>query len=280
MKDAMVKMEYRGTGRVRLSEFYKRPAGEDVWTFSESASYLRSLGALDETTPSQPSVVMANYINSPSNCIASSGFYSVCCKNECEGLLGHLEENIGRPEAKPATIASLVANLPSQSVTAPLQLSAKLLQRLDDIAATHMGTVPLHSRLFAQWMHHVYPRECQYPHLSGTTDSKLPEEWMEATGRDGTATDAEMEEHISNEVQHVDASGHDLAVEDLTPWCDVEEFFLAQPPASAGSLSSKLRGVALLMAVGSLAYGLISPFTGARSALGGSCKLGNEKYMV
>jgi len=281
MKDALVKMEYRGTGRVRLSDFYRRPAGEDVWTFSESASYLQSLGALDETTPAQPSVVMANYINSPTNCIASSGFYSVCCKNECEGLLGHLEENIGRPEAKPATIASLVANLPSQSVTAPLQLSAKLLQRLDDIAATHMGTVPLHSRLFAQWMHHVYPRECQYPHLSGTTDSKLPEEWMEATGHDGTATEEEMQEHIASAVQHVDASWHgDLAVEDLTPWCEVEEFIVAQPPRSAGSMSPVLRSVALLMAVGSLAYGLIRPFKGGWSALGGSGKLGNEKYMV
>merc|ERR1719272_2230950 len=49
MKDALVKMEYRGTGRVRLSDFY-RPALNGAWTFQESESYLRSLGALDETT--------------------------------------------------------------------------------------------------------------------------------------------------------------------------------------------------------------------------------------
>jgi len=204
MKEKLVKMEYRGTGRVRLSDFY-RPALDGAWTFQESSGYLRSLGALDESDPANPSVMMVNYINSPSNCIASSGFYSVCCKNECEGLLGHLEENIGAPDAKPATIAGLVTNLPSQSVTAPQKISANLLQRLDDIAATHMGTVPLQSRLFAQWMHHVYPRECPYPHVSGTTDAKLPEEWKEATGEDGTATKEEIDAHVSRLVSTIDA---------------------------------------------------------------------------
>merc|ERR1719162_979921 len=158
MKDALVKLEYRGTGRVRLSDFYK-PALEGVWAFQESTSYLRSLGALDETSPSEPSVVMVNYISSATNCIASSGFYSVCCKNECESLFGHLEQKIGAPEANAATIAGLVVNLPSQSVVTPVQLSAKLLQRLEDIATMHKGSVPLHGRLFAQWMHHVF-KDC------------------------------------------------------------------------------------------------------------------------
>jgi len=289
MKDALVKLEYRGTGRIRLSDFYK-PALNSVWTFSESASYLRSLGALDETPPSQPSVLMVNYINSPTNCIASSGFYSVCCKNECEGLLGHLEDNIGAPEAKSATIAGFVANLPSQSITTPLQLSAKLLQRLDDIAATHMGKVPLHGRLFAQWMHHVYPRECPYPHISGTVDSKLPEEWLSADGSEVTATEDEMFEHIARATEHVDAPGHgDLAVEDLTPWSEEEELIVVRPrwhsvdeeslPFS-GWISSVLRSMAFLAASGSLAYGLMSQLKGGGSALGGSGAFGNEKYMV
>jgi len=289
MKDSLVKLEYRGTGRVRLSDFY-RPALDGVWTFSESASYLRSLGALDESISTQPSVFMVNYINSPTNCIASSGFYSVCCKNECEGLLGHLEEKIGAPEAEPATVAGLIANLPSQSVTAPLQLSAKLLQRLDDIATTHMGKDPLHGRLFAQWMHHVYPRECPYPHISGTTDSKLPEEWVEATGIAGIATEEEMKKHIARAAQHLDAPGHgDLAVEDLTPWSQEEELIVVKPQwrsvydeglHSSGVMPRVLRSMALLAASGALAYGLISQLKGGVSALGGSGALGNEKYMV
>merc|ERR1719247_3511717 len=117
-------MEYRGTGRVKLADFYK-PALDGSWTFQESVGYLRSLGLLDETDASQPSVMIANYIVSHANCIASSGFYSVCCKNECEGLLGHLEQKIGAPEAKPATISVLISNVPSPTVT---KVSSSLLQ--------------------------------------------------------------------------------------------------------------------------------------------------------
>merc|ERR1719272_2459832 len=178
MKETMVKMEYRGTGRVRLADFYNKPAS-GVWQFQESSTYLRALGALDESDPSQPSVMLANYIAAPANCIASSGFYSVCCKSECEGLQGHLEEKIGAPEAKADTIATLISFMPLNAAT---KLSTKLRQRLDGIAAHHGSMVPVHGRLFAQWMHHIYPRECPYPHISGTTDATLPEEWMETIG--------------------------------------------------------------------------------------------------
>jgi len=278
-------MEHRGTGRVRLSDFYK-PALDGVWTFQESSGYLRSLGALDESDPQQPSVMMVNYIISPSNCIASSGFYSVCCKNECEGLLGHIEESIGAPEAKPATIASIVGSLPSQTVTSPQKLSANLLQRLDDIAATHMGTIPLHSRLFAQWMHHVYPRECPYPHVSGTTDSKLPEQWMEASGEDGTATKEEMMQHVSSASNATDAPVlGDLAVEDIMPWSHEEEMCVVRPvnvdeqllPTS--SKSTALRSLALLAAAGSFAYAAVQTLQ-SKSSLHASGVLGNEKYLV
>jgi len=285
MKASLMKMEHRGTGRVRLSDFYK-PALDGVWTFQESSGYLRSLGALDESDPQQPSVMMVNYIISPSNCIASSGFYSVCCKNECEGLLGHIEENLGAPEAKPVTIASLVGNLPSQTIAAPQKLSANLLQRLDDIAATHMGTVPLHSRLFAQWMHHVYPRECPYPHVSGTTDSKLPEEWMEASGDEGTATKEEMMQHVSRATNATDSSLQgDLPVEDIMPWSHEEEMCVLRPvnvdqqflPTS--STSTALRGLALLAAACSFAYAAVQSLR-SKSSLCGSGVFGNEKYLV
>merc|ERR1719498_2326148 len=195
MKQTLTKMEYRGTGRVRLADFYK-PALDGAWTFQESASYLRALGALDESDPAQPSVMMVNYITSATNCIASSGFYSVCCKNECEGLLGHIEEKIGAPEASPATISALIENLPSQTISAPQKLSSSLLNRLNEIAAGHGGMVPLHGRLFAQWMHHVYPRECPYPHVSGTTDAMLPDVFMDESGSDPTATEEEMKQYV------------------------------------------------------------------------------------
>jgi len=271
LKGKLMDMEYRGTGRVKLSDFYK-PALGGAWTFQESVGYLRSLGLLDESDPIQPSVMIANYVTSKSNCIASSGFYSVCCKNECEGLLGYIEENIGASEAKPAAIAALVANLPSSTVhlvpnasgTAPATLSTNLLQRLDDIAANHAGTVPLHGRLFAQWMHHVYPRECPYPHISGTTESKLVDEWMDQSGTEGVASEEEMRQFVT-QTENVSTIlvQADLPVEDIMPWSPEEELVVVGPLTSeeilrpAASTPAAMRSVALLAIAGSLSFAMI-----------------------
>merc|ERR1719408_623201 len=122
IKSSLVKIEEPGTGRVRLSDFYK-PAMDGQWQFQESIAYLRQLGALDEIDPEKPRVIIANYITSPSNCIASSSFYSVCCMDECESLLGHLEKQIAAPEATAARIAMLVSELSSSTIAAPRQLS-------------------------------------------------------------------------------------------------------------------------------------------------------------
>ena len=50
------------------------------------------------------------------------------------------------------------------------------MARLDEIASLHAGPVPLHSRLFRQWMHHAYPRECPYPHEAGDLSVKIAKE--------------------------------------------------------------------------------------------------------
>merc|ERR1719498_1117598 len=56
LKNALVKVEDRGSGRVRLSDFYKPAAnGEDgSWQFQESVGYLRTLGTLDESKADEP----------------------------------------------------------------------------------------------------------------------------------------------------------------------------------------------------------------------------------
>merc|ERR1719198_148069 len=267
LKDKLMNMEYRGTGRVRLADFYK-PALDGAWTFQESSGYLRSLGLLDESDPNQPSVMIANYVTSQANCIASSGFYSVCCKNECEGLLGHLEQHIGASEAAPATIANLIATLPSSTVPAQ-QVSASLLQRLQDISSNHGGMVPLHSRLFAQWMHHVYPRECPYPHITGTSESKLPEEFAANSGNDAGATHEEMLQFVSQSDNVTDSEAKfDLPVEELMPWSSEEELFVVRPLAhapfgSAASTTPATRSMVLFAAAGSLAFVLIQSMKGS-----------------
>merc|ERR1719352_768084 len=169
IKSSMLKIEIPGTGRVHLSDFYK-PALGGQWQFQESVPYLRQLGALDETDSANPRVIIANYLSSPTNCIASSSFYSVCCLDQCEGLLGHLERQIAAPEAASTQIANIVSQLASSSVAAPRKLPQALLDRLEEITSHHGGTVPLHGRLFSQWLHHAFPRECPYPHVSGTTN--------------------------------------------------------------------------------------------------------------
>merc|ERR1719183_1611891 len=270
LKDKLVQMEYRGTGRVKLSDFYKPAAFDGSWTFQESVGYLRALGLLDESDPHQPSVMIANYITSQANCIASSGFYSVCCKNECEGLLGHLEQNIGAFEAKPAAIASLIAKLPSSTITTPQNPAGSLLQRLDDIAATHGGMVPLHSRLFAQWMHHVYPRECPFPHISGTTDAQSAGQFQEESGVEAQASDEEMMQYVTLPQNTTDReTKSDLAVEEVMSWSSEEELFVVRPlpklPTpwdSATSAPGVVRSAALLAAAGSLAFGLIQTMKG------------------
>jgi len=262
LKKKLMNMEYRGTGRVKLSDFYK-PALDGAWTFQESTSYLRTLGLLDESDVDQPSVMIAtNYVTSEANCIASSGFYSVCCKNECEGLLGHLEESIGAHEAKPSKIAALVSNISSSTVDTPV-LSSALLKRLDEIAAGNGGMVPLHGRLFAQFMHHVYPRECPYPHMSGVAESKGARDYKKESGLDSTASTEEMMQYVAQSENATSDYVDDLAVEDVSPWTSEEELFVSRAesllPATLdhSSIPALFRSAALIASSGLLAVGLI-----------------------
>jgi hypothetical protein len=261
MKHDLMSMEYGSTGRIKLSDFYK-PALNGSWQFQESVGYLRELGVLEETESKEPRVMIANYMLAPANCIATSGFYTVCCKNECDALLGQLERKIAAPEADPMTIAAIVADLPSATVSAPRTLSASVLERLQVIASSHGGTVPIHGRLFAQWLHQAYPRECPYPHISGTTTPTLPEEWYEASGSDVIASDEEMRQYIqwSSNSSRVSAS-----VEDLMTWSSEEELLVVRPASGSSEFASDLstttpgskKSMLLLSFAGSLAYAVI-----------------------
>jgi len=272
MKENLVKIEDSGTGRVLLADFYK-PAIGGQWQFQESVAYLRQLGALDESNPSRPSVIIANYINSPTNCIASSSFYSVCCMDECEGLLGHLEQKIAAPEATSTRIAHLVSELSSSSVVAPRKLAPVLLDRLGEIAAGHGGSVPLHGRLFAQWMHHAFPRECSYPHLSGTTNPLTPDEWLESTGGETTATEEEMQIHVEQTLAAPVQQGSNAA---SLPWSPEEELLVARPAMQSDH--GITRNAIMFMAVGSIAFGMVRNALAPRAVT--TKASGCEKYMV
>merc|ERR1719293_279780 len=205
MKNALVDLS-DGLGRVRLSNFYET-ALNSSHHFSESPEYLRFLGLLDETDPGKPSVILTNYMYSRSNCLASSSLYSVCCIDECEPLMASLERSIANPVADPQRIAELVASLPSDTVSAPRELPALLRRRLDDIAGRHTGSVPLHGRLFAQWMHHAFPNECPYPHTSGSLAAPLtPEEWRHAEPDKAVSASTEQKQAFIQAASSLNAS--------------------------------------------------------------------------
>jgi len=205
--------------------------------------------------------------------------------DECESLLGHLEQQIVSPEATATKIATLVSELASSSVAAPRKLPQALLDRLGEIAAEHGGSVPLHGRLFAQWMHHAFPRECPYPHLSGTTNPQTPDEWLESTGAETTATNEEMLVHVDKaepELASV-ANVTEQVVEEMPslPWSPEEELLVVRPPqmqaAPSNTWLAGMRNALLFMSMALVAFGLVRNSFATRSAGGG---VSAEKFLV
>jgi len=265
MKTKLISMGDGGIGRVPLANFYKTSIDGDTFEFQESEGYLRELGALDDTDPSHPTVIIPNYIQSATNCIASESLYSVCCLNECEQLMSHLEKEIDAPEAEPSRIAAIVAGLPSSTVEAPRSLSTTLLGRLDEAASTHGGTVQLHGRLFGQWMHHAFPRECPFPHVAGVTNPQTPDEWMATQGTESFATKAEMRRYT--EV----AKPRNEELQELNHWISEEELlvpFPAKPEKGSRSMLWFVFSVVMLSAaLVSVASRAAAPVKIAKAAL-------------
>jgi len=224
MKEALVSMDKHNTGRVPLSMFYNTAINTD-WRFGESESYLRELGALDETSSWRGSqVIIPNYLQSTSNCIVSSPHYLICCVNECESLLGELEIAIGSPTALPSTIISLVRNMTAQQSIdddgAP-HLDQHILSQLDKVAENHNGRVPLHGRLFAQWLHYVFPRECPFPYKQGAVTTATPSEY----GDEFIASKEDMTKHAST-ASDVNMSVGKEELQWMSQWSEDEELMV------------------------------------------------------
>merc|ERR1719323_111524 len=82
--------------------------------------------------------------------------------------------------ATPKQIVAVVGNMSAQEVLDddfPPPLERSLLAQLDSIAKVHNGQVPLHGRLFAQWLHYLYPHQCPFPHKMGQASAITPAEY-------------------------------------------------------------------------------------------------------
>eukprot|EP00421_Protoceratium_reticulatum_P051362 CAMPEP_0168441508 /NCGR_PEP_ID=MMETSP0228-20121227/43527_1 /TAXON_ID=133427 /ORGANISM="Protoceratium reticulatum, Strain CCCM 535 (=CCMP 1889)" /LENGTH=489 /DNA_ID=CAMNT_0008455837 /DNA_START=54 /DNA_END=1520 /DNA_ORIENTATION=- len=186
MRGSLMALDPAGTGRVPLSIFYSQSNTAD-YQFTESVEYLRDIGALEEATGGGAAVRIANYMAGPSNCIASSSYYSVCCLSDCDRLMNELEGSIQAPAAAPERLLGLAGNLSERELAEPLQA------KLRAVAERHGGAVPLHGRLFAQWMHFAFPSECPYPHITEDVAVLTPGHWK---GRPSTEPEEERERHI------------------------------------------------------------------------------------
>jgi len=259
-------------GRVPIEVFYGS-ALSGTWQFSESVDYLRQLGVLDETVPSQTNVIIPNYIAGASNCFGSSSYYAVCCINECESLMRTIEKGTAAPTATPSQIASLVASMSSDTVEAPRYLSESLLLHLNDIAGQHDGQVVLHGRLFAQWMHHAFPHECPFPHKTGTTVQLPVDEWMDKTGKDAVFDFDDMRKNMADatqrrirEANRTGVHNAALMMDQRLPWVTEEEIFIdvprsvkaLEPPAWVSN-----QGIMLVMVLVSMAISLMGKMSSA-----------------
>jgi len=252
MKNTLVSMDKHATGRVPLSRFYGTALDTD-WRFGESEAYLRELGALDESSSWMGAqVIIPNYIQATSNCIISRPHYLVCCSNECETLLGELESAIRAPSALPSTILSIVRGMTSQTTLdddEPAHLDKSMVSQLEEVAKGHGGMVPLHGRLFAQWLHYVFPRECPFPQKMGTVSAATPSEF----GEQYIASAEDMEKHASNATDvHLD---YDKELHWMSQWSPDEELMVDYKPVGTSWVNSFFFVVGSLLLVGGGLYG-------------------------
>jgi hypothetical protein len=264
-----------GEGRIRISDFYAKALNEGKWQFSESVDYLRQLGALDESDASNLRVIIPNYVSGPSNCVASSAYYSVCCVDECESILGRLEDMVAAADATPDTILQLIPTIASATKQSDRKIPDWLKQRLHEVASRHGGLVPLHGRLFAQWLHYAYPRECNFPHAAGTINPVRPEDLLESgsvTEDDISVNNTEMQRIIdaAEPVKHRTLDSDGDAHEESGMWTMDEELVVWRDPRvaeAADKASSVGRNFAFLGAVVSVSIALARSLKPAHGAI-------------
>merc|ERR1719506_2059967 len=267
----------RGTGRVSLAKFYSGGYNGEGMSH-ESVAYLRQLGALDESDPRRLRVIIPNYITGPNNCAAASSLHTVCCINECDALQAEVEQEIAAPMAAPAEILKVVSQIPSGTVDAPRNLTAVMLGRLEEVASHHGGKVPLHGRLFGQWMHVAFPNECPYPHVSGSTAPRVAEEWMEESEGEAEATEEEMAQYIEAEAGA--PRQHDEQ-EELFLWSDEEELLALHHhghTAAAPEIGFVGRCIVCVLLLGSFLFATVSSARSGWSVLT-EARHGNAKLL-
>merc|ERR1719343_639513 len=121
-------------------------------------------------------------------------------------------------------------------------------------------------------MHHAFPRDCPYPHLSGTVDPLTPDEWLKETGETGLASEEDIKltvDQAQNATQVFEA--------DPLPWVHEEELLVHRSPPAKKTFTWILRSGMMFLALVAFAYSIVqSIFTGTKGWRGTKC----EKHQV
>lgn len=246
VKSSLSLLDTSANGRVLLSDFHGTALSGE-WRFSESREYLRDLGALDEST-SIPRVIIPNYLQGASNCVVAYQHFRVCCSDDCESHLSEIEEAVQAPLATPEQILEVIEAMTTGLDDNIPRLTRTLRNQLHEIGGVHRGSVPLHGRLFAQWLHYVFPLDCAFPHKAGTVNSMAPFEY----GDDYMASNVELVRHAALEpnASSNPASAADVG-EDVDSWIEqwsleeellTEQIHLHAPWERRGLVSAPLIG--------------------------------------
>merc|ERR1719316_2303474 len=132
-----------------------------------------------------------------------------------------------------------------------------LRSQLLRIAETHGGKVPLHGRLFAQWLHYVFPRECPFPHKAGSAaahTSPMDFEYVLAAKEEMVKHAYGRENATADWEEKVGAAPEDAHW--MSQWSDEEELVAAKGLAlrAPWEASSVLKCLFLLAVIGGVIY--------------------------
>jgi len=263
MRQILFEMDPEHTGRVPLPRFYQKGVDTDM-RFGESEEYLRALGVLDESAAwQQKQVIISNYLQSASNCAAVTEHYNLCCPDLCESTLAEIEVAVGHEEASPEEILVIVESMSMPSSEdfddeQLVQIDRFLRTRLDDVAAAHGGNVRLHSRLFAQWLHYAFPRDCPFPHKAGTTATSGVDEF------NGYAEEEDMLGVAFSSNQNFSEPVVNDTSEWMSLWTDEDELLSSYPRVERG----RPRVCLILFVLGAALYGSVR--TGSFQMFGGT----------
>jgi len=274
MKEVLMDLDPVGAGRIPLSTFYSQPE-EATYQFTESVEYLRKTGALDETVQGSPHVLIANYLLGPSNCVASSTYYSICCLSECEVIMNELEGKVQAPTASPERLLGLVGNISSSSVDAPRQFTRDMIGKLHDIAQHHEDAVPLHGRLFSQWLHYAFPNECPFPQIVESSIDLTPNAWLDDKSM---ASEEEKQQHIEASF----AQSGNMGDFSMAQWTEHEVLIAHELPVARRSTLRCILGTGMQIAalLAAVRPGLAVWRSASRAFYGVSFQEKQESYLL